>query len=83
MERTDVVKAIGELAGEVLDADPSSVTEETTFAEDLGADSLELIELVSELEERFDVSVPEDELEGVNTVGDAASLVMAKIGASA
>ncbi len=53
---------------EVLSVEPSAVTKEARFAEDLDADSLDLVELVMALEEEFDVSVDEEELEGVETV---------------
>ena len=59
------------------------VTEDARFKEDLDADSLDLVELVMGLEERFDISVPEEDLEGVNTVGQAVDLVMAKVAAKA
>jgi acyl carrier protein len=67
----------------VLAVDPSAVTEEARFKEDLDADSLDLVEFVMALEERFDISVPEEELDGVTKVGQALDLVMAKLPASA
>jgi acyl carrier protein len=68
---------------EVLHVDASAVTEDARFKEDLDADSLALIEFVMALEERFDISVPEEELDGVTKVGQALDLVMAKLPASA
>ena len=65
----------------VLSVDPDQVTEEARFKEDLDADSLDLVELVMGLEERFDIEVPEDDLEGVTTVGQALDLVLTKVGA--
>jgi len=56
------------------------VIEEASFKDDLDADSLDLVEFVMALEERFDVSIPEDELEDVTTVGRAVDLVLAKAG---
>ncbi|MGH1491860.1 MAG: acyl carrier protein [Acidimicrobiales bacterium] len=64
---------------EVLDVDASKVTKEARFAEDLDADSLDLVELVMALEEEFDVSVEEEELEGIETVGAAYTLVTGKL----
>lgn len=55
------------------------VTKEARFAEDLDADSLDLVELVMALEEEFDVSVEEEELEGIETVGAAYNLVVGKL----
>ena len=62
-------------AVEVLAVDASAVTPEASFADDLDADSLDLVELVMALEEEFDISVEEEELSDVATVGDAVALV--------
>ena len=66
-------------AVEVLGVDEAQVTKEASFADDLDADSLDLVELVMALEEEFDVSVPEEELEGVETVKQAYDIVAAKL----
>ena len=66
-------------AVEVLAVEPDQVTREAKFADDLDADSLDLVELVMALEEEFDVSVDEEELEGIETVGAAFDLVVAKL----
>lgn len=66
-------------AVEVLSVDAGQVTTEARFAEDLDADSLDLVELVMALEEEFDVTVEEEELEGVGTVGAAYELVTGKL----
>ena len=55
----------------MLSVEPDTVTESARFKEDLDADSLDLVELVMGLEERFDIEVPEEDLEGVTTVGQA------------
>jgi acyl carrier protein len=81
MERADALSTIREVAAEVLSVDPDQVTEAARFKEDLDADSLDLVELVMGLEERFDIEVPEDDLDGVTTVGQALDLVLAKVGA--
>src|SRR5438477_4843728 len=80
MERADVLATIQDVAAEVLSVEPARVTEGARFKEDLDADSLDLVELVMGLEERFDIEVPEDDLEGVTTVGHALDLVLAKVG---
>ena len=72
---------IREVAVEVLSVEPDAVTEDARFKEDLDADSLDLVELVMGLEERFDIEVPEEDLEDVATVGQAVDLVLAKVGA--
>lgn len=66
-------------AVEVLSVEADKVTKEASFADDLDADSLDLVELVMALEEEFDVSVDESELEGVTTVGGAYDLITSKI----
>lgn len=64
---------------EVLAVDPDKVTLEANFADDLDADSLDLVELVMALEETFNITVGEEELEGVQTVGQAYELVTNKL----
>ena len=81
MERAQALDTLKEVAAEVLSVDPDQVTEAARFKEDLDADSLDLVELVMGLEERFDIEVPEEDLEGVTTVGQAVDLVLAKVGA--
>jgi acyl carrier protein len=66
-------------AVEVLAVDPAKVTPDARFGDDLDADSLDLVELVMALEEEFDVTVDEDELDGIETVGQALALVTAKL----
>ena len=83
MEREEALSALREVAVEVLSVDGATVQEDARFKEDLDADSLDLVELVMGLEERFDISVPEEDLDGVNTVGQAVDLVLAKVAAKA
>lgn len=66
-------------AVEVLSVEPDQVTPEASFADDLDADSLDLVELVMALEEEFDVTVEEEELEGITTVGGAFDLIKSKL----
>ena len=70
-------------AVDVLAVEESKIVPEAKFGDDLDADSLDLVELVMGLEERFDISVPEEDLENVATVGNAVDLVMAKVAAKA
>jgi acyl carrier protein len=56
---------------EQLGVDESEITEEASFEDDLGADSLDLAELVMGLEEEFDVIIPDEEAEQITTVGEA------------
>lgn len=66
-------------AVEVLSVDEDAVVLDAKFGDDLDADSLDLVELVMALEEEFDIVVPEDELEGVETVQQAYDLVAGKV----
>ncbi len=63
----------------VLAVDADKVTLEAHFADDLDADSLDLVELVMALEDEFDVSIEEEELEGITTVSQAVDLVRSKL----
>src|ERR1043166_1021055 len=83
MDRAEAFAILKEAAVEVLAVDPSAVTEEARFKEDLDADSLDLVEFVMALEERFDISVPEEDLDGVDPVGQALTLVLGRLGANA
>lgn len=65
-------------AVEILSVSPEQVTMDAKFGDDLDADSLDLVELVMDLEEKFDVSVDESELENITTVGQAFDLIMSK-----
>ena len=66
-------------AVKVLSVDDGKITKEASFADDLDADSLDLVEFVMALEEEFDITVEEEELDGVDTVGQAFELVSSKL----
>ena len=83
MERSEVFAKLKEAAVEVLGVEADAVVETARFKEDLEADSLDLVELVMALEERLDISVPEEDLEGVETIGQALDLVHGKLTAKA
>ncbi len=79
MERIEIVNAVSDACVQLLKADRTSLSEDTRFGDDLDADSLDLVEVVMSLEDRFGVAIPEDELEGVETIGQAADLVKARL----
>ncbi|MGD0853061.1 MAG: acyl carrier protein [Acidimicrobiales bacterium] len=79
MDRNEALSKFTDAAVEVLAVDPSKVTLEASFSDDLGADSLDLVELVMALEETFDIEVAEDELKDIRTVGEAFDLIYAKL----
>ena len=77
---SDTFERFQALAVQVLAVDADKVTKEASFADDLDADSLDLAELVMALEDEFDITVEEDELEDIKTVGQAFDMVTAKLG---
>ena len=80
MTHDEILQKMQELVGEQFAMEPTEVTMDTSFEEDLGADSVDLVELVMAMEEEFDVSeVQEDELNGMKTVGDAVRYLSKKI----
>ena len=64
-----------EIIAEVLSVDPEEVTLETTFTDDLGADSLDVFQIIMGIEQEFQLTVDTDEVEGIKTVGDAVELI--------
>ena len=75
MDRTEIVNAVSDACVELLKADRSTLVENTRFGDDLDADSLDLVEVVMSLEDAFGITIPEDQLEGVETIGQAADVV--------
>lgn len=66
---------IKNIIAEQLSIDEDEVTMEAAFIEDLGADSLDLVELIMALEENFDIEIPEEDAEKIVTVGDAVEYI--------
>lgn len=81
MTKQEIEEKVREVLAEQLACDLAEVTLQADFDKDLGADSLDLVEAVLALEDAFGVKIPEEEMEGVETVGDAVSLVSEKLGA--
>ncbi|MDQ1339365.1 MAG: acyl carrier protein [Campylobacterota bacterium] len=73
----DDVKAI---VVEQLNVNADEVKETSRFVEDLGADSLDVVELVMALEEKFDIEIPDDEAEKISTVKNAMDFISTKLG---
>ena len=65
-----MLEKMQEMIADQLSVDADSITEASSFKDDLGADSLDLYELIMALEEEFDVEIPTDDLAQINTVGD-------------
>ena len=76
MERTQVVEGLAEILEEVAGVNPDDVAEEKSFTEDLDVDSLSMVEVVVAAEEKFDVKIPDDEVQNLKTVGDAVTYIL-------
>ncbi len=73
-----LIDDIKEVVVEQLSVDVNEVKEDAKFVEDLGADSLDVVELVMALEEKFDIEIPDDEAEKIQTVADVVAYVESK-----
>ena len=77
MDRSEALTALRTAAVDVLQVDADKVLETASFAEDLEADSLDLVELVMSLEDALNITIEEDELADVRTVSDALDVIVA------
>ncbi len=75
MERDEIMEKVRGVIVEQLNVEEDDVTEDAAFIDDLGADSLDIVELVMALEEEFGISIPDEEAENIKTVGDAVSFI--------
>ena len=71
----DIEKKVTEIICEQLSVEESQVTPEAKFQETLNADSLDIVELIMAFEEGFDIEIPDDQAEGIRTVGDAIKYI--------
>ena len=74
---SDVAEKVKAIIVDKLGVDESEVTNEASFTNDLGADSLDTVELIMEFEKEFDIQIPDDKAEAITTVGDAVSFIEA------
>lgn len=77
MERDELLAKIKAIVSDKLSISDDQVTEEASFIDDLGADSLDTVELVMALEDEFDLDIPDEEAEKMTTVGKAMNYVLA------
>ena len=75
MAATNVQERVTKIVAEQMGTDKAKITLETSFVNDLGADSLDTVELVMELEDEFDVSIPDEDAEKIQTVGQAIKYI--------
>jgi acyl carrier protein len=76
----DLASKVKAIIVEKLGIDEDDITDEASFTNDLGADSLDTVELIMEFEKEFDVTIPDEDAEKIATVGDAVSYLSEKIG---
>ncbi|HDL60131.1 MAG TPA: acyl carrier protein [candidate division WOR-3 bacterium] len=76
----DIMKELKEIIIEKLSVTEDQITEGARFQEDLGADSLDVVELVMAIEEKFNIEVPDEDAEKIRTVGDAVNYIKEKLG---
>ena len=79
MSKDEILAKVREILVDHLDADPEAVTLEASFQDDLEADSLDLVELIMELEDQFGISIPDEDAESIKTVGDAVDYIAANM----
>ncbi len=75
MERKDIFNRVKKIVAENLSVDETEITEKTTFVEDLGADSLDLVDLVMALENEMGISIEDEKLSELSTVSDVIELI--------
>lgn len=80
MAEKSIQERVIEVVCEQLSTNKDNITDQTSFINDLGADSLDTVELVMEFEERFGIEIPDESAEKIQTVGDAVSFIEKKLG---
>jgi acyl carrier protein len=82
LTKTEVFELIRGRLAELIEREPSTIELTTRLEEDLEADSLDLVELAMSLEEELSLEIPDEELEGIRTVGDAVDFIAARVSAT-
>ena len=75
----DIEQKVIEIVSEQMGVDKSEITRETHFINDLNADSLDTVELVMEFEDEFEINIPDEDAEKIQTVGDAVKYIQSKL----
>lgn len=71
----EIAEKVGEIISQQLDVDKEAIVPAASFIDDLGADSLAIVELVLAFEEQFEIDIPDEDTEKIRTVGDAVSYI--------
>lgn len=79
MEHDEIFSKVKEVIVDQLSVEEDDVTPDASFFDDLGADSLDIVELVMALEDQFGISIPDEDAESIKTVGDAADYIAANM----
>ena len=74
-----VFEKLKQIIADVLNVDPDEITMDTTFMDDLGADSLDVFQIIMGIEEEFDIEVPSEEAENITTVEEAVEMINSAI----
>ena len=77
---TDIESKVQSIIVEKLGVDESDITRDASFTNDLGADSLDTVELIMEFEKEFDITIPDEDAEKISTVGDAVDYLKQETG---
>lgn len=75
MDEAAILDKIRDVVADKLDADPNDVVDTASFVDDLGADSLDVVELIMGLEDEFGIEISDEQAEGIRTVGDAVRFI--------
>lgn len=83
MKLEEIQKKLKDIVVDRLNVEESQIKPEASFVEDLGADSLDIVEFIMGIEEEFDIEIPDEDAEKLTTVGEALNYVKNKLGADA
>ncbi|MCK4376690.1 MAG: acyl carrier protein [Actinomycetia bacterium] len=79
MEKEEIFKKLKEILIDILDIKEDKITYEATFLDDFGADSLDIVEIVMAMEEAFNIEIPDEDVEKISSVKDAAEYIQSVI----
>lgn len=80
MKKEEMLARLKEIIIDRLDVEEDQIVPEASFVEDLGADSLDIVELIMGIEEEFDIEIPDEDAEKLTTVGEAMNYTIGKLG---